>query len=223
MPRFTATLHALPDPEGSPALSRRERKKRGTRARIHRSALELFAARGFDAVTVDEICAAADVAKRTFFLHFPTKDALLLEYGRHVVGEVAQALAEPAPGAAARLRRAFRLLAARVQENAELVRLSVRIAYARAGEIERTLEQSRSLAEELAAVIDAGRRSGEFRRGAEPLLAAHMALACYFAVVSEWARERGPFDLDAALEQVIDLLVNGLAAPRRAARRRSGG
>jgi AcrR family transcriptional regulator len=60
-----------------PAL--RERKKHDTRKRLEAVALELFLRRGYDAATVDEIAAAADVSTRTLYRYFPTKDALLFE------------------------------------------------------------------------------------------------------------------------------------------------
>ncbi len=43
--------------------------------------MNLFLRGGFEPVTIEEVCDAADVARATFFLHFPAKEALLTEYG----------------------------------------------------------------------------------------------------------------------------------------------
>lgn len=55
---------------------RRERKKRLTREAIAKTALQLFAERGYDAVTVADVAAAADVAVTTVFNYFKTKEEL---------------------------------------------------------------------------------------------------------------------------------------------------
>lgn len=57
----------------------RESKKRETRQRLSNIATELFFARGFDAVTVEEVAAAARVSKMTVFNYFPRKEDLLLD------------------------------------------------------------------------------------------------------------------------------------------------
>lgn len=51
-------------------------KRQRTDRRIQAAALHLAAARGIDDVSVEDICAAADVSQRTFFNHFAYKDAV---------------------------------------------------------------------------------------------------------------------------------------------------
>ncbi|MBS4099860.1 TetR/AcrR family transcriptional regulator [Tsukamurella paurometabola] len=76
----------------------REQKKIDTRRRLQEVALELFAARGFDHVTVTDVARAAHVSPATVFNYFPTKEDLVLqgmaEYGERLVG----ALRDRAPG-----------------------------------------------------------------------------------------------------------------------------
>jgi AcrR family transcriptional regulator len=74
----------------------RERKKRQTRQAIAETAMRLFAERGFEAVTVNEIAEAAGVAKVTLFTYFPTKESLVLDAVAD--DDVAKAVAERRPG-----------------------------------------------------------------------------------------------------------------------------
>jgi AcrR family transcriptional regulator len=56
-----------------------QRKLRRTRQAIAGAAMDLFAERGFDQVTVAEVAAAAEVSEKTVFNHFTTKADLVFD------------------------------------------------------------------------------------------------------------------------------------------------
>jgi AcrR family transcriptional regulator len=75
----------------------RERKKAQTRATIEEAAFRLFAQRGYHATTVADIAAAADIAPRTFFAYFPSKEAVVFAEADAQLDSLAAALeARPA-------------------------------------------------------------------------------------------------------------------------------
>ncbi|HEV2716623.1 MAG TPA: TetR/AcrR family transcriptional regulator [Terriglobales bacterium] len=73
-------------------IGRRERKAAATRLKLFRCALQLFADRGFQNVTVEDITEAADVGKGTFFNYFKGKDHVLSVLAEIQLGKVRQAL-----------------------------------------------------------------------------------------------------------------------------------
>jgi AcrR family transcriptional regulator len=78
--------------ESPPGL--RERKKQRTRELIASRALELFSDRGYDATTVADIAAAAEVSERTVFGYFGTKEDILFADHLALEHDLAQALEE---------------------------------------------------------------------------------------------------------------------------------
>ncbi|MEV4513836.1 TetR family transcriptional regulator [Dactylosporangium sp. NPDC049525] len=77
---------------------RRERKKAATRRAIADTALRMFHERGYDAVGIREIAAAADVAITTVFAHFPSKEALVFDEDQQREERLIQAVTGREPG-----------------------------------------------------------------------------------------------------------------------------
>jgi AcrR family transcriptional regulator len=74
--------------------SRRLRRGAEIRERLFRSALELFARKGFADTTVEDITEAADVGKGTFFNYFPSKEHILLAFGEMQLAKLESAITE---------------------------------------------------------------------------------------------------------------------------------
>jgi AcrR family transcriptional regulator len=84
----------------------RQRKKARTRAAIREQALRLFGDQGFDATTVEQIAAAAEVSPSTFFRYYPAKEDVLTGDGVDAMAVEALAAQPPGLGAAAAVRAA---------------------------------------------------------------------------------------------------------------------
>jgi AcrR family transcriptional regulator len=87
------SLHQTPLPGSPLPPSRRERRSAEIRERLFRSALKLFAQKGFAETTVGDITEAADVGKGTFFNYFPSKDHILLAFSDMQLGKLEEAVA----------------------------------------------------------------------------------------------------------------------------------
>jgi AcrR family transcriptional regulator len=190
--------------------ARRARKRDRTRAEIFRAAMDLFGVHGFAAVTVAQICAAADVAKGTFFLHFSSKAALLAEWNRELAAQLADRLRDPRDSALLQYRTLVEQLGEHWQRRPELTRaLLPELLTARAADGDPPHPDLRAVVE---AVVRRGQERGEFRRNVSARLAAAAFLATCAAVFScEAERSAAP---EALRNELLHALLHGLSEPK---------
>ncbi|WTW93180.1 TetR family transcriptional regulator [Streptomycetaceae bacterium NBC_01309] len=206
------------------AAGLRERKKERTREALVDAALELFWRKGYDATTIDEIVAAVDVSRRTFFRYFPGKEEVALarssEVERSLVAAVAARPADEPPVVA--LRRATSAVMDDIACDPELGSTEAWLRTRRliegnptlmAASLRHAMETERLMAAEIA------RRQGvDPQRDLRPAI----TVSCFNAVVrvamDEWT-ERGAFDpeelaatVDAAWSAMSGLVDTGWLA-----------
>lgn len=197
----------LPMPE---ELGLRERKKRERRRRIEEAAIDLFEEHGFDGTTIEEIAAAADIAPRTFFYYFPTKeDVVLADYASRleriieVLGDRPQT--EPAWTA---LQASFTTVAGDYEaRRSDLIRRFTIMAahpsvYARSLQLQAGWEDALT-----DALIE---RAGPNADHLEPRLLASAALACMRSSLRHWLLTGHTTTLPDLIGSCFDRLSNGL-------------
>lgn len=198
--------------EDGPSL--RERNKARARSEIASAALRLFAERGFEGVTVDEIVAAAGVSRRTFFRYFETKeDALLADYPELNIRLTecldATGVHEPLDAVRAGLHRLADWYVERseaVLERSRVIRDALHLA---ARNLEFLSQWERSIASTLATPI--GQDPGELL----PRTAAAAVVGAFRAALTQWVRSSCSEDLHALTDRALDLVWHGVASELR--------
>lgn len=204
-----------------------QRRERGARNRaaILDAALELFATTGFDATTVDQITAAAGVAPRTFFHHFPTKEDVLFDGYADRLAEVARRFRRE--GAGGTLWSALSEVATAVADSIleqphrylERARLYDEVPALRARMLRINEEWIDGLTTEVA-----HRLGTDAHRDVRPRLAATLVNGANRAALEVWVASGGARDLHRLFAESLQLLrptiqrIERDAATERAAR-----
>ena len=202
---------------------RRERRRAGTLDHVARVAADLFEARGYDATTMEQIAAAADVAKGTLYNHFPTKEAVLAHWMHLTLADDAPRLRASLdrPGSFEdKLTRLFAESAQWMQAHRawllpyfrhRFLHIDSEVGAARS-------QRPRDLAAVLAWLIAQAQRDGTLHTG---LTAEHLAALLhqlYFAALMRWLTVPGRA-LSDEFAAAVELFMRGAAAPVPAAPR----
>lgn len=151
----------------APTPGRRERRATQTRLKLFHVALRLFAERGFQNVTVEDITEGADVGKGTFFNYFQSKDHVLGVMTELQIAHVRNAVAAAASGKASiqhTLHRLFLSLAAEPGRSPNFARTIIG-SFLVSGVVREIIEgQMREGRHLCAKVIAEGQRRGEIDR-----------------------------------------------------------
>jgi AcrR family transcriptional regulator len=213
---MAATRPTQPDGQAVPAIGLRERKKQKTREAIQRVAMRLFAKKGYDETTIEEIAAAVEISPSTFFNYFATKEdvvmldtydpmTILMFKDRPRNEPLSVSFRHVLQGLAVILERDRELILARSHLILGVPALRSRIW----DEIERTQDF-------LVPLI--AQRTGRNPDDYDLRVTARAVLNAVFEATLEWVRRDGRDDLVALIERALDVV--GADAQLDALRRR---
>jgi AcrR family transcriptional regulator len=197
--------------------SLRERKKLATKVAIRRAALDLIAERGFSHVTVEDIAAAADVAPRTFFNYFPSKEAVLFgaDPGRVELLRTRLVHAQPGSSALEVLRTVLvdqvRSIVAQFAElGDDPLRWVTQMRAAHADPQLRAAQAAHMAQTEASVAAALAERLGtDAERDPYPLILASAAMGVLRATLSFWASSGGAIALDELTDMAFQALTDG--------------
>lgn len=179
------------------SASRRERRVREVHDRILGAATELFAARGVESVKVDEICAAADIAQKTFFNHFPTKQHLLREIAEgflQALLEILEAARRDGGTTAQQLERFFALVATEVDRGGPMHRGFVMEVIRLVHDMPPDVDQSRRLYDAFGALLRDGVRAGDTTAAYPVPVLSEIVVGTFVTLMLNWLGIEGyPF------------------------------
>ncbi|MEV0699727.1 helix-turn-helix domain-containing protein [Saccharopolyspora sp. NPDC050389] len=183
-----------------------------TRAAIEAAALKLFAEQGFANTTVEQIAEAADIAPRTFFRHFPSKDAVLFGDPSREAERMREVLAARPAGehpmrslAAALLDAAERIEQDRAQH---LMRAELLDSLEHAGDYEMHLIKQRWV-QDMAELV--AERAGTGSDDPRTIAWSITLMSCFGSAMHSWLVRTNGTPLREILAQVLDETAGGLA------------
>jgi AcrR family transcriptional regulator len=203
----------------------RERKKRHTRDALIDAAFDLFARKGFEATTVDEIAAACMVSSRTFFRYFASKDDVALgpvddQFTRAFELFEARPAGEPVLTAlrAAMVGTLRTCEAGGSDLSPERFALLVRVLQSSPGLAARNVEQCTARMAELAQKV-AARMGVDAGTDPRPALVAAVVMCAVQTACGAWREQEPDTPSSVLVERAFTLLEGGInypAAPRPA-------
>jgi AcrR family transcriptional regulator len=167
--------------------SLQSRKRQVVRDAIYDAAIELFASKGFDDTTIDDVAEATGISQRSFFRYFASKDDLLATSVVKVGSVLAETVAaSPANFTTLQIVREAVLSALNFSASSprlrQVVDIATRSTGARQAYLSRMMEVEDKLADALAA-----RMNGQTGRSLRPRMFAGTTLSIINAAVSSWS------------------------------------
>lgn len=200
---------------------RRTRKRLQTLSHLAAVARALFERDGFEPVTMEQIAAAADVAKGTLYNHFPTKEAVLAYTIHHQLAEdLAKLEGQLGPGSAFSegVGPLMDSLASWCEGHREYLAPYLRFRFAdiQAPTPDAGVEGPNDMVDVYTLLIANSQRTGELRKDLGASFLAVMFHHMCLGVLLQWLLGRTT-KLRHELSAAVELFLSGAAAPAAAA------
>lgn len=191
----------------------KETKGDKTKKELYTTALRLFREKGYENVSVSEIAREAGTAKGTFYIHFPSKVAVVTEM-LHYYDDTYETTAAHLPADCSPLFAIQRLIEESCSFTCKIIGVDlIRVLYTQQlyknpGEQEE-MDYNRPLYKLFTHFFAEGQKQGLFNRQQQPLAMTIWLIRAIRGVFYEWAMENGNFDLIEETRNFTNVLLLG--------------
>lgn len=199
-------------------LTPRKEKALQTRDRIYNAAVTLFDKRGYDNVTIDDICNAVGMSKGAFYVHFKSKDQVLIEeffnIDRHY-----QELSDKIfrmENDIERLRSFWRSSLEYIDKmGVKAVKVVFHTEIGPSRKTPYIASRRRPVFKIVEKLISEGQEAGYVRDDINPRELSDIAITCWRGLVYEWCLTNGKFDLQDRGQKILRVILSGLETTPR--------
>ena len=175
------------------APGRRAKRKQEIRARIESAAYSLFKRQGIEETSIEQICLAADVARRTFYGHYPNKQALLQSISQTRIWGTAEELIKEImdhhESTRERLSAMIDYMERNIASYGEVDRALIMVVPSSSEDTRQLRDVSDSLRDNFARFIRAGQDKGDTNTAFSAELLAEMVMGTLNMLLVNWAME----------------------------------
>jgi AcrR family transcriptional regulator len=194
-------------------LTKRKIQGRETRQKLFETSIALFNERGYESVTIDDICETIGVSKGAFYSHFKSKDQIIVENFMYLNAGYEEALGDrKTAGSAFEKLYAFQLYAMGKLE--EIGWKAVKLVYhveTGAGKSKSFLtSKSFSLYKIILSLIKEGQKNGEIRKDQSADAITETLVQLYRGVIFDWCLNNGAYSLVEAANGTAMFVFEGI-------------
>ncbi len=191
-----------------PKITMRKQQALATREKIFNSAFRLITEKGFDNVTVDDICNESGVAKGSFYHHFKSKDDIIIETYKIIDQKYSDEVAELPSGMSS-----FDRILATVGFQAKYAR-SKGVAFVRQiykSQLESGtdffISEERPYFKILREIIEDGISKGEIRSGFSAVELTRWIISFSRGITYDWCLHSGDYDIVAVMDRAFRIII----------------
>ncbi|MED4581927.1 TetR/AcrR family transcriptional regulator [Brevibacillus choshinensis] len=196
-------------------VGRQERKRLATRQNIYDTAIRLFRVKGYHATTVEEIATEADVAKATFFKHFPKKYELIEEIIKQRRNKVRAAATDEQVkklSTKTQINHMMKILCQTIESDRALAVIALN-EFICSGDLFK--EEAPSI-EIFYQTLERGKECGELRADVPTRVVARVLWSYYLESYIAWARNEQGQSLEGMLLEGVEVVFRGIETGKHA-------